>query len=59
MADQIDDQKEQMRSYASRHPRRMQAGAAMLGLMAGASAMAAKKHRSKTPMQKFMDKMSK
>jgi hypothetical protein len=59
MADQAKEKMEDVRSYAAKHPRRMQAGAAMLGMMAGASIMAAKKQRAKTPMEKFMEKMSK
>jgi hypothetical protein len=56
MAD--NQQSEDIGKYA-RHPRRTAAGAILLGTALGAGMFAAKNRRGKTPMQKFMEKMSK
>jgi formate/nitrite transporter FocA (FNT family) len=53
-----DNQREDIGKFA-RHPLRTMGGAMMVGAAMGASLMAAKNHQSKTPMQKFMEKMSK
>jgi Spy/CpxP family protein refolding chaperone len=41
----------------AKHPRRTAVGAMLIGTALGAGMMAAKNHRSKSPMQKFIDKM--
>jgi hypothetical protein len=58
---QIEDKKEEVRSYASQHPRRMNGGAMLIGTLLGASLATVKVKRKKlaSPMQKFMEKMSK
>jgi hypothetical protein len=53
-----DNQSEDIGKFA-RHPLRTMGGAMMIGAAMGASLMAAKNQQSKTPMQKFMEKMSK
>lgn len=43
----------------ARHPLRTMGGAMLVGTAFGMSLMAAKNHAAKTPMQKFMERMSK
>jgi hypothetical protein len=54
----VDNQSEDIGKFA-RHPLRTMGGALMLGAAVGASAMATKNSRAKTPMQKFMDRINK
>jgi hypothetical protein len=56
---QSKEKMEDIRSYASRHPRRMNGGAMLVGTILGASLATVKVRKHKTPMQKFMEKMSK
>jgi hypothetical protein len=42
----------------ARHPLRTMGGAMMMGAGLGAGIMAAKNHRNKTPLQKFMDRIN-
>jgi hypothetical protein len=56
---QSEDKGADMRSYAAKHPRRMNASAMMAGMAAGMGLMAAKQQRNKSMMQKFMDRMHK
>jgi hypothetical protein len=59
MADQAKEKMEDVRTYASRHPRRMNGGAILFGTLLGASLATVKANKNKSPMQKFIDKMSK
>jgi hypothetical protein len=54
-----EDRGADLRNYASRHPKRMNGGAMLVGTALGAGLMAAKQMRAKTPVQKFMDRLSK
>jgi hypothetical protein len=48
-----------LRSYASKHPRRMNGGSMLIGTILGATLVAVKTHKNKTPVQKFMDHLNK
>jgi hypothetical protein len=56
---QIEDKKEEVRSYASRHPKRMNGGAMLIGTLLGASLATVKVKRKKSSMQKFIERMEK
>jgi hypothetical protein len=59
MANQVDDKKEDVRNYASRHPMRMNSGAMIIGTILGASLATVKIKRQKSSVQKFMENMNK
>lgn len=50
--------REDLGTYAKRHPRRMYSGLFLMGTALGASMMAAKKNRDRNVLQKFMDQIN-
>jgi hypothetical protein len=57
--DRLEEKKEDVRGYASRHPRRMNAGVMMAGMAAGAGMMMAAKNKRKSSVQKFIQSLGK
>jgi hypothetical protein len=56
---QNDTKSEDLRSYARKHPTRMNSGSMLVGTLLGATLVAVKNRRGKSQVQKFMDRLNK